>query len=273
MQEQSTVDRAWRAKISRRTIALGGNAAVKENEITIGTVAELWRYPVKSLAGESVTKTTIGWHGLTADRRYAFIKAGNQTGFPWLTIRDCPALVRYQGLLGSTESTGAGEVSVKTPDGRLLRAGDSGLLSEIEEVAARSLHLLQHNGGLFDTSDIGLITDKTLKGLAEVTGEALDVRRFRPNIFIKSSEDREFPEDEWVGGLMVFGERGDSARVRITRVNTRCSIPAIDPCSGEKNARIQQVIIAHRKNIAGVYGAAQLCGTVEVGDAVRFWID
>ncbi|MFN2464119.1 MAG: MOSC N-terminal beta barrel domain-containing protein, partial [Candidatus Dormibacteria bacterium] len=54
----------------------------------VGRVAALWRYPVKSMAGEALAVADVSWHGLAGDRRWAFIREGQErSGFPWLTIR------------------------------------------------------------------------------------------------------------------------------------------------------------------------------------------
>jgi uncharacterized protein YcbX len=63
----------------------------------VGRVAALWRYPVKSMAGERVDAADVSWHGLAGDRRWAFIRDGQvRSGFPWLTIRELPELAHYR---------------------------------------------------------------------------------------------------------------------------------------------------------------------------------
>ena len=63
----------------------------------VGRVAGLWRYPVKSMAGEELDGAEVSWHGLAGDRRWAFIRAGQvRSGFPWLTIRERPELAHYR---------------------------------------------------------------------------------------------------------------------------------------------------------------------------------
>jgi uncharacterized protein len=243
---------------------------MNENETTVGSVTEIWRYPVKAFAGESVVDSAnIGWHGITADRRYAFVKSGNQTGFPWLTLPDCPALVHYRGFLADPANDRSSPVMVSTPAGMVVAVNDPALLAEIKEVAKCDVHLLQHQCGVFDCADISVITDKTLTNLGAMIGAEPDVRRFRPNLVVTSSEDRPFPEDKWVGGVLVFGNRSDSTRVHVNRKDPRCPVTGVNPVTGEKTDMIPKGIIQHRNNLAGVYGTTQFCGTVQVGDPVR----
>src|SRR3954467_11327665 len=77
---------------------------------SLGVVAALWRYPVKSMAGESLESVDVGWHGGEGDRRWgvvgwrgveggrrwAFVREGvERSGFPWLTIRERSDMWHY----------------------------------------------------------------------------------------------------------------------------------------------------------------------------------
>src|ERR1700733_7000933 len=65
-----------------------------------GIVSGLWRYPVKSMAGEALASTEISWAGLAGDRRWAFVRPDSQnSGFPWHTIREFPQMSNYAALL------------------------------------------------------------------------------------------------------------------------------------------------------------------------------
>lgn len=53
--------------------------------IAIGQVEAIFRYPVKSMAGERLETENLGWHGLEGDRRLAFRRIEDRGGFPWLS--------------------------------------------------------------------------------------------------------------------------------------------------------------------------------------------
>ena len=53
--------------------------------IEIGQVEAIYRYPVKSMRGERLEITRLGWHGLDGDRRLAFRRMNDRSGFPWLS--------------------------------------------------------------------------------------------------------------------------------------------------------------------------------------------
>ena len=98
----------------------------------IGTVAALYRYPVKAMAGESLTEAELGWFGLPGDRRYAFVQSDHTGDFPWLTIRELhprrfrPSIVidapgeafPEERLLGRAVSLGAARVRLSLRDER-----------------------------------------------------------------------------------------------------------------------------------------------------------
>jgi uncharacterized protein YcbX len=59
----------------------------------IEIVEALFRYPVKSMAGERLETANLGWYGLDGDRRLAFRRIDNRSGMPWLTASKLPDLV------------------------------------------------------------------------------------------------------------------------------------------------------------------------------------
>src|SRR5690625_2931680 len=66
----------------------------------VGRVAGTFRYPVKSMAGESPDVVDVSWHGVAGDRRWAFVRPGQQAnGFPWQTLREQPQMCRFTARL------------------------------------------------------------------------------------------------------------------------------------------------------------------------------
>ena len=70
--------------------ALGSNMPIE-----IGHVEAIFRYPVKSMAGERLEVANLGWHGLEGDRRLAFRRIDDRGGFPWLTAGKLPDLLLF----------------------------------------------------------------------------------------------------------------------------------------------------------------------------------
>jgi len=49
--------------------------------IEIGKVEAIFRYPVKSMGGEQFEVAELGWHGIEGDRRLAFRRMDDRSGF------------------------------------------------------------------------------------------------------------------------------------------------------------------------------------------------
>ena len=83
-----------------------------------GIVSGLWRYPVKSMAGEALACVGISWSGLEGDRRWAFVRPDSGgSGFPWHTIREFPRMSNYVALLSEPARPDRSRGLVRTPDG------------------------------------------------------------------------------------------------------------------------------------------------------------
>ena len=91
--------------------------------------------------------------------------------------------------------------------------------------------------------DISIITEQSIAAVERAVGYELNHHRFRPNLTIRSFDERQFPEDRWVGELLVFGERTDSLRIRIKRKDVRCMIVNLDPQTSLKTADILKYIV------------------------------
>jgi len=63
--------------------------------IEIGHVEAIFRYPVKSMGGEQLEAAELGWHGLEGDRRLAFRRIEDRSGFPWLSASKLPELLLF----------------------------------------------------------------------------------------------------------------------------------------------------------------------------------
>jgi uncharacterized protein YcbX len=242
---------------------------MKSEYVEVGVVKSLIRYPVKSFAGENVEATRGGWHGLEGDRRFAFVRTGNMTGFPWLTAREVPDLVCFRPYFTNHDSIRDSSVRVVTPSGIDLALESDELLSELRRLYGKQVHLMQLWSGIFDAMDVSLITTATVISLSEMCGRTLDVRRFRPNIIVEPTDKRAFPEDKWVSEMVVFGDRHDSLRLRLKRKDVRCKVVNVDPDSAETDSTIFRQIVIDRKSMAGVYGTTEWPGTVQLNDIVR----
>ncbi|HLJ89687.1 MAG TPA: MOSC domain-containing protein [Candidatus Angelobacter sp.] len=239
-----------------------------DNSKAVGIVAEIRHFPVKSMAGETVDQVHIGWHGLAGDRRFAFMKTNCDSGLPWLSGRELTTLLTYSAKLEDARDENSA-IHVSIPGGTVVSLRDEELRKNLENLSGSPLQLVRLWRGTFDSMPISLITTSSIEAIAKTIAIRPDILRYRPNIVIKALDSRSYPEDRWIGELLVFGETADSARIRIARKDVRCSIVNFDPCTGETNPEILREIAMNRKNMLGVYGITERPGRVRVGDLIR----
>jgi uncharacterized protein YcbX len=227
----------------------------------VGTVQELRRYPVKSMAAESLHSSAVSWHGLAGDRRWAFIRPGmERSGFPWLTIREKPDLWRYDPHFLDPNEVEGSKTMVKTPDGADLEVADPELARRLGE----GVRVIKQYGGVFDTFPLSLLTIQSVQGLSGLVGQSLAPLRFRPNILINGSESDSFPEDRWVGAILRIG----TLRCRVDVRDKRCVVVNVDPTDAASNPDVLRAIASERNARFGVYGSTVEPGEVSVGDPV-----
>ncbi len=226
-----------------------------------GIVSGLWRYPVKSMAGEALASTDISWAGLAGDRRWAFVRPDSEaSGFPWHTIREFPQMSNYVALLGEPARPDRSPVLVRTPGGGRYDVTDPRLAAEL----GTGLRVMRLDRGAFDAVPVSVISDSTVSALcmlAHVPGNEL---RFRPNVVVTLDSGAPFEEDQWVGSAVRIG----AAVVRMDRRDSRCVIVNVDPASGLPDPHLLKVIGITRGACAGVYGTTVLPGLIRVGDPV-----
>jgi uncharacterized protein YcbX len=234
--------------------------------IPVGHVCEIVRYPVKSMAGTAAESASLGWHGLDGDRRFAFRRVGDDSGFPWLTASRLPELLLYHPV-GLDESTGEPlPTHVRTPAGSYVELRSAELKAELAERFGGGIDLMQLKHGLFDEATVSVISLATIAGIGREAGLDLDRRRFRANIVVETGRREPFLEDEWVGRMLVFGDSDPRPAVSVTLRDVRCVMLNLDPETGEQDARVMKTVVRLNKNNAGVYATVVRGGTIRVGD-------
>jgi uncharacterized protein YcbX len=236
--------------------------------IQIGEVAALYRYPVKSMAGESLDVADLGWHGLAGDRRLAFRRVDDRGGFPWLQASKLPELILYVPRRLGPAASGDLPTHVRTPEGQELAVFGHELANEVGRRHGSPVEMMHLNRGIFDEASISVIASATISRVATLAAQRPDVRRFRPNVLIASRRSVPFEEDEWVGSILSFGESNEGAAIAITNRDERCSIVNFDPDSARPTPEVLKAIVRVKDNKVGVYGTVTRRGRVAVGQPV-----
>ncbi len=205
-------------------------------------VAGLWRYPVKSLAGEVLQVAELTPDGLAGDRG-VHVRSGSGP----LTGRT------RSGLLSLPATTGS--------DGVPLVAGhrwDSpAALALVREAAGADASLAAHDGPeRFDVTNLLVATDGAVARFGH------DVRRLRPNLLIGGVGPAE--EATWPGRALVIGD----AVVGVHSARQRCIVTSIDPDSGAQDLDVFRRIRQEFGNRLALNSWVIDPGTVRVGDPV-----
>ena len=206
-------------------------------------VAGLWRYPVKSLAGERVSSTTLSADGMAGDR---IVRVRGPEG-----VRTSRRHYRLLGLRGTLD-----------PHGRPLIDGhpwDSGEALALVRKAAGADAWLEAFEGLdrFDVLPLLVATDGAVAAFGR------DVRRLRPNMVIGGVDG--LGEREWVEGELRIGE----AIIRLDSLRSRCVMTTIDPDTLRLDPEVLRDIVRRFENKLALNAEIVCGGTIRVGDSVE----
>ena len=235
--------------------------------IEVGSVEAIFRYPVKSMAGERLESVTLGWHGIEGDRRLAFQRVGERGGMPWLTAGRFPEMILYAPQYENSERNGT-PTHVRTPRGECLPIFGEQLAAEVGLRSGHQVQMTQLRNGIFDDATISVIASETIAEVSRLTGLHLEERRFRPNIVVRLPEPTAFQEDEWLGGTLFFGTRNDAPQIAVTMRDLRCSMVNINPDSASIQPEVMKAVFTANQNNAGVYASVVQVGALTVGQKV-----
>jgi hypothetical protein len=132
------------------------------------------------------------------------------------------------------------------------------------------VELMEMKHGVFDEGAVSVITSSTAGEVCRLGGSRPDIRRFRPNIVVRSRRAVPFEEDEWVGGVLTFGERDDAPAVAVTLRDERCVMMSLDPDTATTAPALLKAVVRANQNHAGVYGTVTRAGRLALGQTLFF---
>jgi uncharacterized protein len=236
--------------------------------IEIGHVEALFRYPVKSMAGEWLEAAQLGWHGIEGDRRLAFRRMNDHGGFPWLSAGKLPDLLLFAPHRREEEARGDLPTHVRTPEGEEMAVFGEDLAAEVGRRHGAPVQMMQLKHGIFDEASLSVIASETVCEIGRLAGRSPDVRRFRPNVLVRLLRPGPFQEDKWVGGVLTFGEGDDAPAVTVTLRDVRCSMVNLDPDSASPAPEVLKAVVRANKNTAGIYATVTRTGRLAVGQSI-----
>ena len=218
--------------------------------IEIGLVEAIFRYPVKSMGGERLETATLGWHGLDGDRRLAFRRIDDRSGFPWLSASKLPDLLLFTPHRRE-EAAEDLPTHVRTPNGDEMPVFGEDLALEVGRRCGAPVQMMQLKHGIFDEGSISVIASDTVREIGRLAGKSADVRQFRPNVVVRLRRPAPFQEDAWVGSVLSFGEADDAPAINVTMRDERCSMVNLDPDSARPAPEVLKAVVRANQNHRG----------------------
>lgn len=221
------------------------------------------------MRGLPLAEITIRSLSVAGDRRSAFVLKNSRRQFPWLTAREFPELLLYSPYFVDPSRPETSEIRVRTPEGKDFSIDSAELLDEIASSARREIFRLQLSRGAYDGMPVSLVTLGSLQALTADTRHSVDPRRFRQNVLIETWDRLPHQENDWINGLLTFGDQRDSARLVIVRPDARCMIINLDPDTVKQTPDVLRTVVSKHARVMGVYGSpAGKEGKIRVGDMV-----
>lgn len=205
-------------------------------------VAGLWRYPVKTLAGERLPVATLSEDGVPGDR---LVQVHGPEG-----VRTSRRHYRLLGLRGTTGPQGLALINGhpwSSPEALALVKNAAGEDAWLEAYAGPER---------FDVLPLLVATD----GAVEAFGR--DVRRLRPNILIGGVEGMD--ETAWPDASLRIGD----AVVRLDSLRGRCPMTTVDPDTLERDPEVLRDIGRRFGGRLALNAEVTRGGSVRVGDPV-----
>jgi uncharacterized protein YcbX len=235
----------------------------------IGHLEAIFRYPVKSMASERLQAVDLGWHGVAGDRRLAFRRLEDRGGFPWLTAGRLAELLLFVPVRDGDGGEEELPTLIRTPDGREMDVFGDELAAEIGRRHGAPVQMMRLKHGVFDEASVSVITPDTVREVGRIAGHDPDVRRFRPNLVVRSLRPIPFEEDGWVGGSLHFGDAAEGPAIGVTMPDVRCSMVNLDPESAHSSPEVLKAVVRANQNNAGIYATVIRCGRLAIGQTVR----
>lgn len=205
-----------------------------------GTLTAIWRYPVKSLRAESLQSTPVHRAGIPHDRERALFVDGGHYARTGKTYRG-----KENNLLHTTSDVDAA---------REIAAGRG------VDVSVR----FDEEQRFFDAAPVSLIFDRWIDEVSAHLGEPLDPLRWRPNFYVRASDDFALLEPDLIGATIEIG----TAVFRVADTIRRCVTTTYDIETGTPDENVLTYVALQRANVMGVYCEVLVEGEVFAGDPV-----
>jgi uncharacterized protein YcbX len=251
----------------------------------IGTIGALWRYPIKSMRGESLEEAWLTERGIAGDRAWA-VRELDRGGI--MSARTFPTLLQLRAEY-RVDAVGeaTGPIAINLPDGGALLPDDpqapailSALLGRrvaLERVRSERLTPAELDAimrgeaypphrDFFDEEVLHLVATGTLAFMRQLRPDSdFDPRRFRANLYVDTGDEADgFVEDRWLEGVLEIGE----VRIVGLRPAIRCAMTTHPQPELRHDTNILRTAWQYHQAYVGVFAAVGAPGRIRLNDPV-----
>jgi len=242
-------------------------------------IKQIWRFPVKSMQGETLTTATVDNNGIVGDRHWCLrdVESGRN-----LTARREPGLLFAAARVVGVDPH---QVEIAIPDGPTITGfgndqDDPAINEALSTWIGRPVELrvaTSDSTGTYETQadetetgdwftwegPPGSFHDSTRTRVSLVTASTMrdwDPRRFRINVIVDGAN-----EGELVGQTIQAG----SVTLNVLKQIDRCVMTTRPQPDGiKRDLSVLKTVIAEMNNMLGIGSVVETPGTIAVGDAV-----
>ncbi len=204
-----------------------------------GTVAAIWRFPVKSLRAEPLQRARVLDDGIEGDRTAALVV-------------ETPAHARAGKTFRGKES-------------RFLHlTSDPETAASYAADAKAAVTLSRTQPRWFDARPVSVLFDLWVRDVEALVGERLDPLRWRPNLFVHAAPGFALREMDLIGATLRVG----TSVLRVLEPTRRCVTTTWDVATGDPLPEVLSAVARRRDEVVGVYCEVVAPGEVRVRDAL-----
>jgi uncharacterized protein len=207
-------------------------------------IREIWRYPVKTMAGERLQRAHVGRLGIEGDRGVRVEDAQRRV----ITSRSHPRFLGHKGTLGPDGEPLVDDRPWSSPE----------VAAEVVDIVGPGAKLVRYDGvERFDVLPLLVATDGAIAAFGH------DHRRLRPNLVIGGVDG--LSEREWPGGCLRIGQ----VLIGVQDLRLRCIMTAYDPDTLVRAKEITRDIYRHFEGKLALNCFVIESGEINVGDGVH----
>ena len=255
------------------------------------TISSLWRYPVKSMAGEELSAVDVTASGLRGDRVYALVDAARGKVGSAKIVKQFGGLLKYQAQFVTQPESGdavppvritlpdgttldseqpddraslaasfGSQVSLRStaPDGLMLGFAPGTLGGKYAETTEVLVAGAAPRGTFFDYACVHILSTSALRRLQEAYPEGqFSVQRFRPNIVVDCAGESGFVENSWVGHTLSIGPE---LILRVSIPCPRCVMTTLPRVDLPQDPRILRTTVQLNTLNLGDFGSLPCVG-------------